>query len=318
MALAIVFPGQGAQFVGMGKDLANAYTEAKEVFLEVNDALNEDLSKMMFDGSMEDLTLTQNTQPAMMAVSMAIIRVLQQQGHISIADTFRYCAGHSLGEYTAICVAGGFSITTCAKLLRKRGLAMQNATPVGTGAMCALLGADMKVATEIAKEAAQGEVCVAANDNAPGQVVLSGTTAAIDRAIEIAKNKGLKRTVKLMVSAPFHSPLMKPAEEIMKTELENAEIHDLRFPLITNVDAKAVWKKDDVRKSLIRQITGAVRWRESMLLAESNGVKTVVEVGAGKVLTGLTKKISPNLKTITINTPDDINSFIENWVKEFE
>lgn len=311
MASALVFPGQGSQFVGMGKDLADAFTVAREVFLEVDDALNENLSALMFDGDAQDLMLTQNAQPALMAVSMAIVRVLQQEGKISLAETFKYAAGHSLGEYSALCAAGAFDITTAARLLRTRGKAMQEAVPVGKGGMAALIGATVEIAREIAAEAAQGDVCVAANDNAPGQVVISGSTAAIDRAVEIAGKKGLKRAVKLAVSAPFHSPMMQPAAVVMEQALAAADIKDLRFPVIANVTAAPVVKADDIRKLLTAQVTGAVRWRESMLFAMENGVDTIVEAGAGKVLSGLAKRISPDLKAVTLNTPADIESFLK-------
>ena len=295
----------------MGKDLADAFTVAREVFLEVDDALNENLSALMFDGDAQDLMLTQNAQPALMAVSMAVVRVLQQEGKISLAETFKYAAGHSLGEYSALCAAGAFDITTAARLLRTRGKAMQEAVPVGKGGMAALIGATVEIAREIAAEAAQGDVCVAANDNAPGQVVISGSTAAIDRAVEIAGKKGLKRAVKLAVSAPFHSPMMQPAAVVMERALAAADIKDLRFPVIANVTAAPVVKADDIRKLLTAQVTGAVRWRESMLFAMENGVDTIVEAGAGKVLSGLAKRISPDLKAVTLNTPADIESFLK-------
>ena len=307
MASALVFPGQGSQFVGMGKDLADAFTVAREVFLEVDDALNENLSALMFDGDAQDLMLTQNAQPALMAVSMAVVRVLQQEGKISLAETFKY----ALGEYSALCAAGAFDITTAARLLRTRGKAMQEAVPVGKGGMAALIGATVEIAREIAAEAAQGDVCVAANDNAPGQVVISGSTAAIDRAVEIAGKKGLKRAVKLAGSAPFHSPMMQPAAVVMEQALAAADIKDLRFPVIANVTAAPVVKADDIRKLLTAQVTGAVRWRESMLFAMENGVDTIVEAGAGKVLSGLAKRISPDLKAVTLNTPADIESFLK-------
>lgn len=311
MPYTLVFPGQGSQFVGMGKDLADAFTVAKEVFVEVNDALHENLTQLMFSGDADELTLTKNTQPALMAVSMAIVRVLQYEGRISLAETIRYAAGHSLGEYTALCAAGAMSITTCAQLLRQRGLAMQEAVPVGKGGMVALIGADMEVAQSIATEAAEKDVCVAANDNAPGQVVLSGDMAAIDRAVEIAKQKGLKRALKLNVSAPFHSPLMAPAAKVMKEALDQAEIHDLNLPVIANVSAKPIWKQTEIRPSLVQQITGTVRWRESMMFAKQSGVDTLVEIGAGKVLTGLAKRIDPEFNTVTLNTPAEIEEFMK-------
>ncbi len=311
MAKAIVFPGQGSQTVGMGKDLADAFTVAKEVFLEVDDALSENLSKKMFDGPAEELLLTENAQPALMAVSMAVVRVLQQEGKISLADTFKYAAGHSLGEYSALCAAGAFDITTAARLLRTRGKAMQQAVPVGQGGMAALIGADLEQAKEVAAEAAQGDVCVAANDNAPGQVVLSGTTAAIDRAVEIAAKKGIKRAVKLAVSAPFHSPLMQPAADVMAEALAAVRIKTPRFPVIANVTAQPVTESEEIARLLVAQVTGSVRWRESMLFAQENGVDTLVEAGAGKVLTGMAKRIHPDLKGIALNTPQDIENFLK-------
>ena len=311
MARILVFPGQGSQSVGMGKELADAFTVAKEVFLEVDDALSENLSKKMFEGPAEDLLLTENAQPALMAVSMAVVRILQQEGKISLADTFKYAAGHSLGEYSALCAAGAFDVTTAAKLLRTRGKAMQQAVPVGQGGMAALIGVDLKQAREIAQEAAQGEVCVAANDNAPGQVVISGTMAAIDRAVEIAAQKGIKRAVKLAVSAPFHSPLMKPAADVMAQALAQVEIKSPRFPVIANVTAAPVTEPAEILDLLVKQVTGSVRWRESMLFAVENGVDTLVEAGSGKVLTGMAKRISPELKGIALNTPQDIEDFLK-------
>ena len=311
MAQAHVFPGQGSQAVGMGKELADAFTVAKEVFLEVDDALSEHLSKKMFEGPAEDLLLTENAQPALMAVSMAVVRILQQEGKISLSKTFKYAAGHSLGEYSALCAAGAFDITMTAKLLRTRGKAMQQAVPVGKGGMAALIGADLEQAKAIAEEAAQGDVCVAANDNAPGQVVLSGTMAAIDRAVEIAAKKEIKRAVKLAVSAPFHSPLMKPAADVMAQALAEVEIKEPRFPVIANVTARPVTDPAEIRKLLVEQVTGSVRWRESVLFAVENGVDTLAEAGSGKVLTGMAKRIHPELKGIALNTPRDIEDFLK-------
>lgn len=311
MAKAIVFPGQGSQAVGMGKDLADAFTVAREVFLEVDDALSENLSKKMFEGPAEDLLLTENAQPALMAVSMAVVRVLQQEGKISLAETFKFAAGHSLGEYSALCAAGAFDITTATRLLRIRGRAMQQAVPVGQGGMAALIGATLEQAEEVAAEAARGDVCVAANDNAPGQVVLSGTTAAIGRAIEIAAGKGIKRAVKLAVSAPFHSPMMRPAADAMAEALADVRIKTPRFPVIANVTARPVTEPEEIAKLLVAQVTGSVRWRESMLFARENGVDTLAEAGSGKVLTGMAKRIHPELKGVALNTPQDIEEFLK-------
>lgn len=265
----------------------------------------------MFEGPAEDLLLTENAQPALMAVSMAVVRVLQQEGKISLAETFKYAAGHSLGEYSALCAAGAFDVTTAARLLRIRGKAMQQAVPVGRGGMAALIGADLEQAKEVAAEAAQGDVCVAANDNAPGQVVLSGTTAAIDRAVEIAAKKGIKRAVKLAVSAPFHSPMMQPAADVMAEALAAVRIKTPRFPVIANVTARPVTAPEEIEKLLVAQVTGSVRWRESMLFAQENGVDTLAEAGSGKVLTGMAKRIHPELKGIALNTPQDIEEFLK-------
>lgn len=311
MAQAIVFPGQGSQAVGMGKELADAFTVAREVFLEVDDALSQNLSKLMFDGPAEELQLTENAQPALMAVSMAVVRILQYEGKVVLADRFAFGAGHSLGEYSALCAAGAFDITTAARLLKTRGLAMQKAVAVGQGGMAALIGVDLAQAQEIAAEAAQGDVCVAANDNAPGQVVISGAAAAIDRALEIAAKKGVKRAVKLAVSAPFHSPMMQPAADVMAEALANAEIHAPRFPIVANVTAAPVSDPEEIRRLLVAQVTGSVRWRESMLYLQSQGIDTLVEAGSGKVLTGMAKRIHPELKGIALNTAADIEEFLK-------
>ncbi|CCZ22283.1 malonyl CoA-acyl carrier protein transacylase [Acetobacter sp. CAG:977] len=265
----------------------------------------------MFDGPAEELQLTENAQPALMAVSMAVVRILQHEGKIVLAEKFAFGAGHSLGEYSALCAAGAFDVTTAARLLKTRGLAMQKAVPVGQGGMAALIGVDLAQAQEIAAEAAQGDVCVAANDNAPGQVVISGSTAAIDRALEIAAKKGVKRAVKLAVSAPFHSPMMQPAADVMAEALANAEIHTPRFPIIANVTAAPVSDPEEIRRLLVAQVTGSVRWRESMLYLQSQGVDTLVEAGSGKVLTGMAKRIHPELKGIALNTVADIEEFLK-------
>ncbi len=311
MTKAIIFPGQGSQFVGMGKDLADAFSIAKEVFLEVDDALEETLSTMMFQGNPEDLLLTRNAQPALMAVSMAVVRILEHEGKIKLSENFSFAAGHSLGEYSALCAVGTFDIATTARLLRTRGDAMQKAVPVGQGGMAALIGADVEQAKSIASQAAQGDVCVAANDNAPGQVVISGAMAAIDRALEIATKQGIKRAIKLPVSAPFHSPMMQPAAQVMQEALLSVEMKDAQIELIANVTASPVKKSQEIRDLLISQVTGSVRWRESMLFAQSKGVDTLVEVGAGKVLSGMAKRIHPSLSAVSLNTPEGIESFLK-------
>lgn len=309
MSKAIVFPGQGSQTVGMGRDLAEAFQEAKDVFAEVDDALNQKLSTIMFTGPEEDLRLTANAQPAIMAASIAVLRVLEKQIGFSVKDA-AFVAGHSLGEYTALCAAGAISLSETARLLRTRGDAMQAAVPVGVGAMAALIGADFEQAKKIAAEAAQGEVCTAANDNAPGQVVISGHASAIDRAIKIAAEQGLKRAVILPVSAPFHCPLMKPAADVMLNALALAKVQAPMVPLIANVTAEAVTDPMLIRALLVQQVTGTVRWRESMLWAETQGVDGLTELG-GSVLAGMAKRISPNLPCQSVVKAEDIEKFYE-------
>ncbi len=312
MVWAYVFPGQGSQAVGMGKELAGAFTEAREVFGEIDEALKQNLSKLMFEGPADELTLTENAQPALMAVSMAVVRVLELQGKVSIRNTARYVAGHSLGEYSALAAAGSLSISDAARLLKTRGRAMQQAVPVGVGAMAALLGLDIDAALEVASQASSGgEICATANDNAPGQVVISGHKGAVERAIEIAKTKGGKRAMLLPVSAPFHCPLMKPAADAMADALVDVAIKSPVVPVVANVTAATVVDPEDIKRLLVQQVTAMVRWRESVRMMKDAGVDTLIELGAGKVLTGLAKRIDESLKATSLQTPQDIEAFLK-------
>ena len=310
MSRAFTFPGQGSQAVGMGQQLAEASATAREVFEEVDDALGQNLTKLMFEGPEDELTLTENAQPALMAVSMAIIRVLAKDG-VNLADKATFVAGHSLGEYSALASAGTFSLPDTARLLKRRGQAMQRAVPVGQGAMAAVLGLELDQAREVAEKAAQGDVCTAANDNAPGQVVLSGAKAAIERAVEIAKDAGAKRSMLLPVSAPFHCALMKPAAEEMEEALSNVAMNAPLVPVVANVTAAQESDPEAIRQLLVEQVTGAVRWRESVLYMVYQGVTEVVEIGAGKVLTGMAKRINRDLNGISVQGPDDIEEFLK-------
>jgi [acyl-carrier-protein] S-malonyltransferase len=311
MSRAIVFPGQGAQAVGMGRELAEAFTVARHVFDEVDEALKQKLSQLIWEGPEADLRLTENAQPALMAVSLAVVRVLEEQGNWKIGEKVAYVAGHSLGEYSALAAAGTFSLADTARLLKKRGQAMQKAVPVGEGAMAALMGVDLDVAREIAAEAAQGDVCSAANDNAPGQVVVSGAKAAVDRAIAIAATKGFKRAVLLPVSAPFHCALMQPAADAMADALAQVEVKAPIVPVVANVTATAVNDPEEIRRLLVAQVTGTVRWRESMLYMKEQGIDSLVEAGAGKVLAGLAKRIDKELVAVSLQTPADIEAFLK-------
>ncbi len=312
MSWAYVFPGQGSQAVGMGKDLAGAFPEAREIFGEVDEALKQNLSKLMFEGPADDLTLTENAQPALMAVSMAVVKVLENKGKISIRSTARYVAGHSLGEYSALAATGSLTLSDAARLLKTRGQAMQKAVPVGEGAMAALIGLDVDQALEVASDASEdGQVCAAANDNAPGQVVVSGHRAAVERAIELAKGKGAKRAMLLPVSAPFHCSLMKPAASVMAEALAAVEVQSPAVPVIANVTASSVIEPAEIRRLLVEQVTAMVRWRESVNLMTEAGVNTLIEVGAGKVLTGLAKRINGDLTAISLQTPQDIEDFLK-------
>lgn len=306
---ACVFPGQGSQFVGMGKELAESFTVAKEVFQEVDETLHVNISRLMFEGPIETLTLTENTQPALMAVSLAVVRILEKEAQKPLVLFTRYVAGHSLGEYSALAAAGSFTLSDTARLLRIRGEAMQKAVPAGQGGMVAILGANIEEADAIAKEASQEGVCVVANDNAPGQIVLSGTIQAIQRAIEIATSQG-KRAIQLPVSAPFHSPLMEPAATIMAQALENVKMYRPAIPLIANVTATPIADPMIIRQQLIQQIAGKVRWHESMLYLKEQGIEHIVEIGAGKVLAGLTKRIDRGFQTTSLQTPQDIEAFV--------
>src|SRR6185312_811850 len=287
MAVAFVFPGQGSQTVGMGKALADAFAPARQVFAEVDEALGEKLSQTIFEGQQDTLTLTQNAQPALMAMSLAVIRVLEAEAGLSLARDAKFVAGHSLGEYSALAAAGTFTIADAARLLRTRGQAMQKAVPVGVGAMAALLGLDYDTAAAVAAEAAQGEVCQAANDNGGGQVVVSGNKAAVERAVEVAKTKGAKRAMLLPVSAPFHCALMAPAAEVMAEALSKVHVMAPVVPVVSNVRASALKDPAEIVKALVAQVTGTVRWRESVAYMAAQGVGKFYEIGAGKVLSGL-------------------------------
>ena len=306
MSRAFVFPGQGAQTIGMGRALAEAYPAARAVFDEVDAALGEKLSALIWDGDIAELTLTQNAQPALMATSIAAIRALEVEG-VSVASQAAFVAGHSLGEYSALCAAGALSLSDTARLLRIRGRAMQEAVPVGMGAMAALLGLDFETAAAVAAEAAQGEVCQAANDNDPAQVVVSGHKAAVERAVEIAKARGAKRALLLPVSAPFHCALMQPAARVMAEALAAVVVQKPVVPVVANVRAEAVSEPDRIRDLLVAQVTGSVRWRESVLWMEGAGVSEFWEIGAGKALSGMIKRIvSGEVALRAVGTPEDV------------
>jgi [acyl-carrier-protein] S-malonyltransferase len=310
MAVALVFPGQGSQAVGMGAELAKAHAVARAVFDEVDAALGQKLSQVMFEGPIETLTLTENAQPALLAVSVATMRVLEDRG-FRLADGaqgVKFVAGHSLGEYSALCAAGALSVADGARLLRIRGRAMQAAVPVGQGAMAALLGVGKEVAEKLAAAAAEGEVCQLANDNEPTQAVISGAKSAIDRAAKIAKDHGVRRFVPLNVSAPFHCALMQPAADAMAAALAETQVDRPAVPVVSNVTAAPVSEPEEIKRRLVEQVTGTVRWRESVAAMAEAGVTDLVEVGAGKVLAGLAKRIVPTLSAVSVGTPQEIDA----------
>jgi [acyl-carrier-protein] S-malonyltransferase len=309
MTRAFVFPGQGSQAVGMGKALAEAFPQARAVFDEVDEALSQKLSALIWEGPAEELTLTANTQPALMAVSLAAIRVLEAEAGLDLARDAAFVAGHSLGEYSALAAARSLTVADTARLLRIRGNAMQNAVPVGQGAMAALLGLEVDAAVAAAREAAQGEVCDPANDNGGAQVVVSGHRSAVERAVKIAQERGAKRAVMLAVSAPFHCALMAPAADAMRAALADVAVAAPVVPVVANVAAGPVTDPDRIRDALVRQVTGTVRWRESVAYMAERGVDAFYEVGAGKVLTGLVKRIAPGASAAAIGSPDDVRAF---------
>jgi [acyl-carrier-protein] S-malonyltransferase len=309
MSLAFVFPGQGSQAVGMGKALADAFPAAKQVFDEVDAALGEALSRTMWEGPAETLTLTENTQPALLAHSLAVMRVLETEAGVDLKRDAAYVAGHSLGEYSALAAAGAFALADAARLVRIRGRAMQKAVPVGVGAMAALLGLEFEQAAAVAAEAAQGQVCQAANDNGGGQVVVSGDKSAVERAVEIAKQKGAKRAMMLTVSAPFHCALMQPAADAMGEALGEVTVRAPALPLVANVIARPVTDPAEIVRRLVEQVTGTVRWRDSVAFMASQGVTAFYEVGTGKVLSGLVKRIADGAVGVAVGSPEDVATY---------
>ncbi|TXL76348.1 ACP S-malonyltransferase [Vineibacter terrae] len=311
MGRAFVFPGQGSQAVGMGGELAAAFPAAREVFQEVDEALKQNLFRLMQEGPEADLTLTENAQPALMAVSLAAVRVIEKEGGKTLPQVCSYVAGHSLGEYSALAAAGALTLADAARLLKLRGQAMQKAVPVGTGAMAALLGAEVDQAVAVCAEAAQGEVVEVANDNGGGQVVISGHKEAVARAVDVAKTKGIKRAMMLSVSAPFHCALMRPAADAMEEALDRVALAPPLVPVVANVTADETSDPARIKALLVRQVTGRVRWRECVLAMKAKGVETEVEVGAGKVLTGMLKRIDKDVAGIAVGTPADIEAFLK-------
>ena len=311
MKRALVFPGQGSQFPGMGKALAETSSTARHLFQEIDDALSQHLSRLMFEGPESELMLTENAQPALLAVSLAVMRVLATEAGFDIAQQAAYVAGHSLGEYSALAAAGAVSAPDAARLVKRRGQAMQRAVPVGEGAMAALLGLEIEVAREVAAEAAGRQICTVANDNSPGQIVVSGHREAVDRAIELAAERGARRSIMLPVSAPFHCALMHPAAEIMAEALEEAVWQAPAVPLVANVTAAPTRDPGEIKELLVEQVTQMVRWRETVLLFAANQVEEVVEIGAGRVLAGLTKRIDRELMAVSVGTPPDIETLVK-------
>ncbi|MCK6451076.1 MAG: ACP S-malonyltransferase [Alphaproteobacteria bacterium] len=313
MTRAFVFPGQGSQAVGMGVELAKAFPPAREVFEEVDDALNQRLSRLMAEGPESELTLTENAQPALMAVSLAALRTIEREGSTSLAKLATMVAGHSLGEYSALCAAGALGLADTARLLKRRGRAMQTAVPVGAGAMAALMGMELDAAREVAAAASgqTGLVCDVANDNAPGQVVVSGAAAAVDKAIELAAAKGGRRSIKLPVSAPFHCRLMQPAAEEMEKALAEVAIAAPVVPVVANVSATPVDDPDEIRRKLVEQVTATVRWRECVAAMKAGGAATLVECGAGRVLSGLARRIDKDMQAVSVGTPPEVEAFLK-------
>ena len=311
MKCAFVFPGQGSQAVGMGRDLAEAFPSARLIFEEVDDALKQKLSRLMFEGPDADLRLTENAQPALMAVSMAVVAVLERECNITLADKAAFVAGHSLGEYSALAASGALRLDDAARLLKLRGQAMQKAVPVGEGAMAALLGLELDAAQDVAKEASSVGVCDCANDNAPGQIVVSGAKGAVEKAVAIAAERGAKRSIMLPVSAPFHCALMQPAADVMDEALAATAIERPLVPLVANVTADQVEDPEQIRRLLVAQVTAMVRWRESVLFMKEHDVDTLVEAGAGKVLSGLTRRIDRDLTAKSLQGPADFDDFVK-------
>jgi [acyl-carrier-protein] S-malonyltransferase len=311
MTRALVFPGQGSQAVGMGRDLAGAFATARDVFAEIDEALHQNLMRLMFEGPESELVLTENAQPALMAASLAVARVLERDGGVDLKRHVAFVAGHSLGEYSALAAAYALGAADAARLLKKRGLAMQRAVPVGEGAMAALLGVEFDMAEEVAAAASQGQVCDLANDNGAGQIVLSGNKEAVERAVAIAAERGVRRSIMLPVSAPFHCALMQPAADAMQEALGDVHMGEPWVPLIANVTAAAVREPDEIKSLLVKQVTGLVRWRECVLTMKEQGVDTLIELGAGRVLSGLTKRIDKELTGSAIGTPAEIEAFLK-------